>query len=114
MAFPAYTVPKETAELDPMNHYFQEGLGYVYGGPLPQGRVAGPSVGILSSANPPLGTMDGTLHTLIAPNGAPMCFVWVQQHQAWKKQMGHTKGRRLAFSANYLTSHGWCYGGQVL
>ena len=91
---------------DPTNHRLIPGLGYVRGNPMPNGS---------EDANycyPPAGTRDGSSHFLQPPKGAhKMKFVWLQQQAAWFTL--NPRSLRLAYPAEYLSSHGWRYLGSL-
>ena len=92
---------------DPTHHRLIHGLGYIKlpdltAGPGPKGRCY-----------PPAGTIEGSEHMLQPPNGAaPMAFIWLQEKAAWFRL--DSRAFRLAFSGEYLSSHGWTYFGPVV
>lgn len=60
---------------------------------------------------PPPQTGDATVHLLQPPKGAhPVRMRWIARERAWEADNGR-HGRRMAFTANYLGSHGWEYVG---
>lgn len=58
---------------------------------------------------PPDETKDRSVHLLRPPGGHPllMC-AWIDQERAWLPLT--RDGKRMAFTADYLASHGWIYG----
>ena len=91
-------------------HSFELGCGYWEHDQPPvlhEGPVAKNDDGRLA-CDPPLGTRDGTRH-LLAFGAKVLPFTWVASERAWAKP----GGRRMAFTAEYLTREGWHYVGMV-
>ena len=86
----------------PHEHKLVHGEGYVRLGPLTNGPQP------TGACYPPAGTVDGSLHQLSPPNGhEPVVFQWLMTHAAWFRL--DPTARRVAFKADYLSSHGWKY-----
>lgn len=96
---------KTAATVKPTRHSFRPGIGYVLHdteNPKPMGKDA------QNLCSPPAVAADGSPHLLTPPGGGkPMAFLWVSKSAAWAR-MG---GKRMAFTAVYLSSHGWRYLG---
>ena len=85
-------------------HSVVQGHGYVQHAFPPVLRA----VPLAPPCNPPPGAMDGETHMLCPPNGGEaLAFTWVARELAWERPGGN----RLAWTAAYLGSHGWSYGG---
>lgn len=98
---------REAAQAAQTQHQFVAGLGYLAAGPgdvLPKGTApAGRCI-------PPTRPENGSAHRLMTPGGVDhMVFYWVTAEQAWARP----GGKRMAFTADYLSSHGWTYDGPV-
>jgi hypothetical protein len=91
---------------NPARHAFHPGVGYVEFLPHEQMLHGGAAPDACFPAGP---TLDGSLHLLTSPGGPEMEFVWVARDQAWAR----FGGNRLAWTAAYLSSHGWTYKGPV-
>lgn len=93
-----------------VNHFGKNGKYVELGAP----RTSGPSKQIGTGAKPKEGTADGTLHWLKPPGGGhPLRFKWISAEQAWACVDGRV-GKRMAFTAAYLSHYGWLYVGPVL
>ncbi|HUZ33893.1 MAG TPA: hypothetical protein VMV19_17565 [Xanthobacteraceae bacterium] len=69
---------------------------------LAQGSVKG------GTCLPPDKTVAGSAHFLKPPGGAqPLVFIWIAGEAAWAPL--YRDGKRMAFNAAYLASHGWIY-----
>jgi hypothetical protein len=104
---------KSFAEQNRATHRFRDTVGYENVGflTMPQAPVYAPMV-----CEPSVGTRDGTLHMLRAPqspedNAVGEAMSWDGQKREWIPLLG--AGRRLAFSSAYLAAHGWMYAGPV-
>lgn len=59
--------------------------------------------------NPPAEVADGSWHALRREPSAAITFQWLSRNRVWFRiQIG---ARRLAFTPDYLSSHGWKYVG---
>ena len=57
---------------------------------------------------PPANTPADSRHYLRPPRGAqPLLFTWIAAEKAWAPLT--RDGKRMAFTADYLASHGWQY-----
>lgn len=70
-----------------------------------EGLRAGPYIGF--RCIPPAGTQNDTWHALKSPNGSLLEFRWLAADRAWWPRL--QRGWRVAFPAEYLSSHGWQY-----
>lgn len=94
---------RERALSSQTTHSFRMGHGYIdHAASLRPGQFKG-------SCHPAPGAPDGSRHVLRAPHGDTKVFAWVKKEAAWAGMPG--KGHRMAFSADYLASHGWTYQG---
>lgn len=94
------------AHRSPTTHAFVPGVGYIEFASPP---VANPGSAPAHLANPPKGTPDGSYHFLIVPGGGRrLVFRWTSGH-AWSR----AGGKRLAFTADYLSRAGWVYQGSA-
>ena len=97
---------KQVALSDLTRHSFKAGLGYIEhdSTPLPLGIFP------QDKCLPPNSVFDGSAHYLKPPGGGPSkVFFWAATKKVWSR----SGGRRLAFTATYLSSHGWAYAGAV-
>lgn len=66
-----------------------------------------------SSCVAPTQPADGSIHLLFPPGGGwSLAFRWIENERAWEPEnagLAIKRGRRLAFTADYLGSHGWKY-----
>ena len=83
------------------DHVLVFGKGYFRAAsPLRHGSISG------SAAHPSILEADDSMHILKAPGGpAELVFKWVEKEKAWERR----GGKRMAFKADYLSSHGWTY-----
>lgn len=87
---------------NPLAHKFIPGEGYVR---APELKIAGDPVAG-GQAAPPKGTKDGTRHWLRPPGASkPIDFQWQASNETWINHFG----RRVGFTAEYLTHYGWKY-----
>lgn len=88
-------------------HKFSPGLGYIEFEPHedpPHGAHP------LSRCSPPPNAADRSIHLLLPPGGAsPMAFRWVAAEKGWEVIPDPSRGKRMAFTDAYLSSHGWTY-----
>lgn len=93
------------AHASPTTHVFRPGHGYIEFAAhmaLKHGPVRG------GNCRPPEGTAAHSRHLLKPPGGhAPLACAWIAAQQAWMPL--HRDGKRMAFTADYLASHGWQY-----
>lgn len=86
-------------------HVFRPGLGYTEFAPhlaLKHGPVRG------GNCKPAKDAPPRSEHRLKPPGGhAALVCAWVPAEQAWRPL--HRDGKRMAFTADYLASHGWTY-----
>lgn len=83
------------------------GRGFVvHGQPLPKGAQR-------TVCAPAKAPDNDSLHFLLPPGGGPhLAFRWIADEKAWTHwNRGHMmrRARRMAFSPEYLGSHGWRY-----
>lgn len=97
---------QKEALANPAAYSFRKGLGYVQHDRTPQPNGKYP----IDKCTPPANTVDGTFHLLIVPGSEnTLAFAWHKATNSWAR----TGGRRLGFTAAYLSSHGWTYYGPV-
>lgn len=114
---PAYLMPDRPPPAIPSNrqvairnktgHSFTAGIGYVQHGepPLPL-----PGKHPDNRCSPSAIVKDGSSHFLRVPGGSrEMPFQWVAAEKAWERP----GGRRMAFTAAYLSKAGWVYSRPV-
>lgn len=106
-AFPRFS-NRSGALANPTTHQYASGIGFVdHGAPLV--AKSGPHAAGLCT--PPDGTKNGSVHTLRSPGRRSlMRFVWVGAQRAWARN----GGKRLAFTAEYLSRTGWTYVGPAI
>lgn len=99
-------VSRDRAVKDPAAHALTPQGKYVrMGKPLLPGRKERPA----SACEPPAGVRDGSWHMVQPPKGAPlMIMVWSVGRRDWSPLLPG-KGKRLAFTSEYLAAHGWTY-----
>jgi len=91
------------------SHQLIPGIGYVRHfkppAPMPeQPKFQAPE------CEPPGETADGTLHTLLGPNGEEVPQMrWHPEQREWAPLVPF-RANRLAFTSQYLAAHGWKYG----
>lgn len=83
-----------------VTHAFMRGVGYMR---FEDEMPAGPHDP--ARCSPPRGAPDRSRHLLKPPGAVPMTFTWIEREAAWARD----GGLRMAFSAAYLSSHGWTY-----
>ena len=103
------------AHASPTTHAFRRGVGYLEYAPndelLKRRRDLALHAGPHGEAacDPPANTPTGSQHLLKPPGGhAPMVCSFVSRPAAAWMPL-HRDGKRLAFTAAYLASHGWKY-----
>lgn len=95
------------AMTSPDTHLFMPGIGYV-------NMLTAPplAAGARGKCNPPSNVVDMSWHTLKPAAGPDKTFQWVARNQAWLRvEIG---ALRIAFSPDYLSSHGWSYMGPAV
>lgn len=84
-------------------HQFLPGQGYFKVNAL-KNKVGGPT----DKASPPQPVADKSEHVLQMPGGDTKTMRWVATEGAWESTKPEP-ARRMAFTAEYLSSHGWKY-----
>ena len=99
---------RDHAMHEKMHHGLVPGVGFVRMGPppMPQKPLAE-----ASACEPPIGTEDQSLHTLIEPGGDEHLNMmrWHAYTHEWTPIVAFT-GNRIGYTSTYLAAHGWTYG----
>jgi len=96
----------ERASASPTTHALVPGRGWVEYGPGEVLQYGPRAKNRCASKQPPA---NGSWHTLKSPGGNRLNFSWHAAERAWVRH----GGIRMAFAAEYLSSHGWTYVGPV-
>lgn len=97
------TAKRDAALIAPTDHVFIKGMGYFK---CQDRLVKGVGKKSCTAASYPA---DGSAHVLLTPAGTPLEFVWHTRTGSWMRD----GGTRMAFTPDYLGSHGWTYSGPV-
>lgn len=105
-------VSANQAMAKPSEHIFVPGMGYARIGELKPLKGQKQIFGMLPTnlCYPAAGARDKSWHALQPPGDAkPICFQWLTGAKEWFRLNTHGTSRRLGFSPEYLSSHGWTY-----
>jgi hypothetical protein len=84
-------------------HRLEAGVGYTRVGRLPM-----PTTGSPSNCSPPDSALEGSVHLLRPPQSLdPRAFIWNKSKGLWLAFNSNSK--RLGYSPEYLSRHGWAY-----
>ena len=107
------------AHASPLTHAFRRGIGYQEFAPNSELLQRRPDLALKAGARrdcnciPPDNTPANSKHLLMPPGGAPPIeCTYLARDKAWMPPV-HRAGKRMAFTADYLASHGWTYLGSL-
>lgn len=117
VTFKRWNIRKSTstqAQASLITHQFRRGHGYFEFAPNSELLRRAPHLALHNGPKrdgkclPPDGTSDRSIHWLRPPGGhQPLMCAWIASEKAWMPTM--RDGKRMAFTAEYLASHGWTY-----
>lgn len=105
---------QQRAHASPTTHAFKYGVGYLEYAPNNDLLRSAPHLAMKHgqhrdrSCMPPDNTPAGSKHLLKPPGATPIECTYLPRDQAWMPPL-HRPGKRMAFTADYLASHGWKY-----